>query len=96
MVRKQDGALTLNADILHFNAATANLASALAENLTLIFHLFFCRQIFPNGLPDEYSIVTTIRARRTTKKERWYLWQVFDQAGGSQVSQAASGREART
>lgn len=95
MVRIQDGALTLNGDILHFNAATTNLALALSENLTAIFPMFFCRLLYPNGLPDEYSIVTTIRARRTTKKDRWYLWQIFDQTGGSQVSQAVSGVDAR-
>lgn len=68
------------------------LALVFAGNLTAFFCFYvFCRLIFPHGLPDEYSIVTTIRARRTTKKERWYLWQIFDQSGGSQVSQGASG-----
>uniref|UniRef100_A0A3Q0SPD9 Thrombospondin-like N-terminal domain-containing protein n=1 Tax=Amphilophus citrinellus TaxID=61819 RepID=A0A3Q0SPD9_AMPCI len=42
--------------------------------------------IFPNGLPSEYSLVSIWRVRRTTKKDRWYLWQIFDQSGGSQVS----------
>lgn len=28
--------------------------------------------------------------RRTTKKDRWYLWQIFDQSGGSQVGPFSS------
>uniref|UniRef100_A0A8C3A9I5 Collagen alpha-1(XVI) chain n=1 Tax=Cyclopterus lumpus TaxID=8103 RepID=A0A8C3A9I5_CYCLU len=47
--------------------------------------------IFPNGLSSEYSLVTIFRVRRTTKKERWYLWQIFDQSGGSQVSVVVDG-----
>lgn len=92
MVRIQDGALTLSADILHFNDKFS--ISTPRESDSDFSHVF-CRLLYPNGLPDEYSIVTTIRARRTTKKDRWYLWQIFDQTGGSQVSQAVSGVDAR-
>ncbi|KAM6956329.1 collagen alpha-1(XIX) chain-like [Aplochiton taeniatus] len=42
--------------------------------------------VFPNGLPSEYSLVAIFRLRKTTKKDRWYLWQIFDQSGESQVS----------
>uniref|UniRef100_H2UVH9 Thrombospondin-like N-terminal domain-containing protein n=1 Tax=Takifugu rubripes TaxID=31033 RepID=H2UVH9_TAKRU len=49
------------------------------------------RSIFPSGLPVEYSIVTIMRVRRTTKKERWYLWQIFDQSGISQLSIVVDG-----
>lgn len=28
-----------------------------------------------------------MRVRRTTKKDRWYLWQIFDQTGTSQVGE---------
>lgn len=41
MARVQDGALTLNANILHFNAAATKLALALAENLTASFLCYF-------------------------------------------------------
>uniref|UniRef100_A0A4W6EFW2 Thrombospondin-like N-terminal domain-containing protein n=1 Tax=Lates calcarifer TaxID=8187 RepID=A0A4W6EFW2_LATCA len=47
--------------------------------------------IFPNGISSEYSLVTIFRVRRTTKKDRWYLWQIFDQSGGSQVSVVVDG-----
>uniref|UniRef100_A0A8C5H7V1 Collagen alpha-1(XVI) chain n=1 Tax=Gouania willdenowi TaxID=441366 RepID=A0A8C5H7V1_GOUWI len=47
--------------------------------------------IFPNGLLGEYSLVSIFRVRRTTKKDRWYLWQIFDQSGGSQVSVVVDG-----
>ncbi|KAK9541680.1 hypothetical protein VZT92_001704 [Zoarces viviparus] len=49
------------------------------------------KEIFPNGLSSEYSLVTIFRVRRTTKKDRWYLWQIFDQSGGSQVSVVVDG-----
>uniref|UniRef100_A0A8D3A1U9 Thrombospondin-like N-terminal domain-containing protein n=1 Tax=Scophthalmus maximus TaxID=52904 RepID=A0A8D3A1U9_SCOMX len=47
--------------------------------------------VFPNGLSSEYSLVAIFRVRRTTKKDRWYLWQIFDQSGGSQVSVVVDG-----
>ncbi|XP_055757588.1 collagen alpha-1(XIX) chain [Salvelinus fontinalis] len=47
--------------------------------------------VFPNGLSSEYSLVTTFRLRKTTKKDRWYLWQIFDQTGGTQVSVVLDG-----
>ncbi|OCT80574.1 hypothetical protein XELAEV_18027386mg [Xenopus laevis] len=43
-------------------------------------------QLFPNGLPDEYSFVATFRVRRTTKKERWFLWQTMSRFGNPQDS----------
>uniref|UniRef100_A0A3Q3FBA5 Collagen alpha-1(XVI) chain n=1 Tax=Labrus bergylta TaxID=56723 RepID=A0A3Q3FBA5_9LABR len=49
------------------------------------------KSIFPNGLPSEYSFVTILRVRRTTKKDRWYLWQIFDLSGGTQVSVVVDG-----
>uniref|UniRef100_A0A3B4B7J0 Thrombospondin-like N-terminal domain-containing protein n=1 Tax=Periophthalmus magnuspinnatus TaxID=409849 RepID=A0A3B4B7J0_9GOBI len=49
------------------------------------------KSIFPNGLSTEYSLVTTFRVRRTTKKDRWYLWQIFNQSGISQVSVVVDG-----
>uniref|UniRef100_A0A3Q3BGL8 Thrombospondin-like N-terminal domain-containing protein n=1 Tax=Kryptolebias marmoratus TaxID=37003 RepID=A0A3Q3BGL8_KRYMA len=49
------------------------------------------RLIFPDGFSSEYSLVSIFRVRRTTKKDRWYLWQIFDQSGGSQVSVVVDG-----
>uniref|UniRef100_A0A3Q2U6H9 Collagen alpha-1(XVI) chain n=1 Tax=Fundulus heteroclitus TaxID=8078 RepID=A0A3Q2U6H9_FUNHE len=47
--------------------------------------------IFPDGLSSEYSLASIFRVRRTTKKDRWYLWQIFDQSGSSQVSVVVDG-----
>ncbi|MCJ8749160.1 hypothetical protein PDJAM_G00173180 [Pangasius djambal] len=47
--------------------------------------------VFPSGLSHEYSLVTTFRLRKTTKKDRWFLWQLFDQAGELQVSLVVDG-----
>lgn len=43
------------------------------------------RQVFPNGLPVEYSLTATFRVRRNSKKERWYLLQMLDQHNMPQV-----------
>lgn len=47
----------------------------------------FCRDVFPQGLPDEYAFVTTFKFRKTSRREDWYLWQVFDKYGIPQVGQ---------
>lgn len=49
--------------------------------------LLFCRDVFPQGLPDEYAFVTTFKFRKTSRREDWYLWQVFDKYGIPQVGQ---------
>ncbi|KAI4885853.1 hypothetical protein NFI96_019172, partial [Prochilodus magdalenae] len=47
--------------------------------------------VFPSGLSHEYSLVTTFRLRKTTKKDRWFLWQILDQVGDSQVAVVVDG-----
>ncbi|KAK3507343.1 hypothetical protein QTP70_014835 [Hemibagrus guttatus] len=47
--------------------------------------------VFASGLSHEYSLVTTFRLRKTTKKDRWFLWQLLDQAGESKVSLIVDG-----
>lgn len=49
--------------------------------------LLFHRDVFPQGLPDEYAFVTTFKFRKTSRREDWYLWQVFDKYGIPQVGQ---------
>lgn len=48
---------------------------------------FSHRDVFPQGLPDEYAFVTTFKFRKTSRREDWYLWQVFDKYGIPQVGQ---------
>uniref|UniRef100_A0A3Q2YNV9 VWFA domain-containing protein n=1 Tax=Hippocampus comes TaxID=109280 RepID=A0A3Q2YNV9_HIPCM len=43
--------------------------------------LAFRRDVFPQGLPDEYAFVTTFKFRKTSRREDWYLWQIFDKYG---------------
>lgn len=50
-----------------------------------LFFFFPCRDVFPQGLPDEYAFVTTFKFRKTSRREDWYLWQVFDKYGIPQV-----------
>uniref|UniRef100_A0A8C6KPB9 Thrombospondin-like N-terminal domain-containing protein n=1 Tax=Nothobranchius furzeri TaxID=105023 RepID=A0A8C6KPB9_NOTFU len=49
------------------------------------------KSVFPKGLTSDYSLVSVLRVRRTTKKDRWYLWHVFDQSGETQVSVVVDG-----
>ncbi|KAG6940222.1 collagen type XIX alpha 1 chain, partial [Chelydra serpentina] len=49
------------------------------------------RQVFPNGLPEEYSLIATFRVRRNTRKERWHIWQILNQYGTPQVSVIVDG-----
>lgn len=51
----------------------------------MLYAFVFFRSVFPNGLSGEYSLVTILRVRKTTKKDRWYLWQIFDLSGGAEV-----------
>lgn len=49
--------------------------------------LLFCREVFSQGLPDEYAFVTTFKFRKTSRREDWYLWQIYDKYGIPQVGQ---------
>nr|XP_054590673.1 collagen alpha-1(XXII) chain [Nothobranchius furzeri] len=42
--------------------------------------------VFAQGLPDEYAFVTTFKFRKSSRREDWYLWQIFDKYGIPQVS----------
>uniref|UniRef100_A0A3Q3AS66 VWFA domain-containing protein n=1 Tax=Kryptolebias marmoratus TaxID=37003 RepID=A0A3Q3AS66_KRYMA len=43
--------------------------------------ILLCREVFSQGLPDEYAFVTTFKFRKTSRREDWYLWQIFDKYG---------------
>uniref|UniRef100_A0A8C6LPM5 Thrombospondin-like N-terminal domain-containing protein n=1 Tax=Nothobranchius furzeri TaxID=105023 RepID=A0A8C6LPM5_NOTFU len=45
-----------------------------------------CPDVFAQGLPDEYAFVTTFKFRKSSRREDWYLWQIFDKYGIPQVS----------
>uniref|UniRef100_A0A8C1WG77 Collagen alpha-1(XVI) chain n=1 Tax=Cyprinus carpio TaxID=7962 RepID=A0A8C1WG77_CYPCA len=47
--------------------------------------------VFPDGLSHEYSIIATFRLRKTTKKNRWFVLQIFDKGGDTQVSLIVDG-----
>ncbi|XP_030414181.1 collagen alpha-1(XIX) chain [Gopherus evgoodei] len=49
------------------------------------------RQVFPNGLPEEYSLIATFRVRRNSRKERWHIWQILNQYDTPQVSVIVDG-----
>uniref|UniRef100_A0A8C2YA82 Collagen type XXII alpha 1 chain n=1 Tax=Coturnix japonica TaxID=93934 RepID=A0A8C2YA82_COTJA len=39
------------------------------------------KDVFPQGLPDEYAFVTTFKFRKASRKEDWYIWQIIDKYG---------------
>lgn len=43
----------------------------------LFFFIFFLRNIFPNGLPEEFSVVCTFRARKLSKYT-WHIIKIVD------------------
>uniref|UniRef100_A0A7M4EZP9 VWFA domain-containing protein n=1 Tax=Crocodylus porosus TaxID=8502 RepID=A0A7M4EZP9_CROPO len=43
------------------------------------------RDVFPQGLPDEYAFVTTFKFRKASRREDWYIWQIIDKYGIPQV-----------
>ncbi|EMP25631.1 Collagen alpha-1(IX) chain [Chelonia mydas] len=43
------------------------------------------RFLYPNGLPDEYSFLTTFRMTGSTLQKSWSIWQVQDSSGKEQV-----------
>lgn len=44
-----------------------------------------CRDIFPTGLPDQFSFVCTFRARKVPKTP-WHLLRVTGAAGDTQLA----------
>ncbi len=41
--------------------------------------------IYPDGLPSDYSVIATFKVPRDTAKTSWNLWQVSDPEGRDQV-----------
>ena len=44
-----------------------------------------CRQVFPHGLPPEFTIILTLLLKKNSTGEHWYLFQVTDRHGYPQV-----------
>ncbi|XP_048450746.1 collagen alpha-1(IX) chain, partial [Rhincodon typus] len=49
------------------------------------------RVIYPRGLPEEYSFVTTFRMVKNTLNKVWNLWQIVDENGYKQVGLRLNG-----
>lgn len=45
----------------------------------------WCRDVYPNGLPTDYSIIATFKMTKDAAKMSWNLWQVSDPQGREQV-----------
>ncbi|GFR70035.1 collagen alpha-1(IX) chain-like Protein [Elysia marginata] len=49
------------------------------------------RDLFPNGLPQEFSFVSTFRMLEDTRRERWSLFEVRDRTGRPQFGVTLDG-----
>lgn len=47
--------------------------------------LSFHSDIYPDGLPSDYSVIATFKTNRETARRSWDLWQVSDLQGQEQV-----------
>ena len=46
----------------------------------------FCRRVFNQGLPEQFSFVTTFRHRNAQRGRRWHLIRVTDSRGQPQFA----------
>uniref|UniRef100_A0A8B9CWM1 Collagen alpha-1(XVI) chain n=2 Tax=Anser brachyrhynchus TaxID=132585 RepID=A0A8B9CWM1_9AVES len=51
------------------------------------------RQVFPRGLPPEFTLVLTLLLKKNSTGEHWYLFQVTDRQGYPQLSLSVHGPE---
>lgn len=50
------------------------------------------RNLYPSGLPEEYSFLTTFRMTGSTLKKNWNIWQIQDSSGKEQVGIKINGQ----
>ncbi|PWA25602.1 hypothetical protein CCH79_00001561 [Gambusia affinis] len=61
-------------------------AEAVAYRINPSIHLQkTLSDVYPDGLPTEYSIITTFKVNNDTAQTSWNLWQVSDPKGQEQV-----------
>ncbi|KAK9394826.1 collagen alpha-1XVI chain-like [Crotalus adamanteus] len=51
------------------------------------------KQLFPRGLPDEFTLIITLLLKKQTTKENWYLFQITDPQGYPQLSLGINSKE---
>lgn len=62
------------------------------ENKVYIYCLkILLRQLYPSGLPEEYSFLTTFRMTGSTLEKNWSVWQIQDSSGKEQVGVKING-----
>lgn len=50
------------------------------------------RNLYPSGLPEEYSFLTTFRMTGSTLRKNWNIWQIQDSSGKEQVGIKINGQ----
>ncbi|KAI4565556.1 hypothetical protein MJT46_008931 [Ovis ammon polii x Ovis aries] len=50
------------------------------------------RHLYPSGLPEEYSFLTTFRMTGSTLEKHWSIWQIQDSSGKEQVGVKINGQ----
>lgn len=50
------------------------------------------RHLYPSGLPEEYSFLTTFRMTGSTLEKNWSIWQIQDSSGKEEVGVKINGQ----
>ncbi len=53
--------------------------------MSFLFVRLFYRELFPDGLPEEFSFVASFRMNENSVKKDWVLWQIRDSSMNPQV-----------
>ncbi|PNI88241.1 COL9A1 isoform 2, partial [Pan troglodytes] len=70
-------------------SATLQVAYKLGNNVDFRIPT---RNLYPSGLPEEYSFLTTFRMTGSTLKKNWNIWQIQDSSGKEQVGIKINGQ----
>lgn len=63
------------------------------ENKVYIYYFqTLLRHLYPSGLPEEYSFLTTFRMTGSTLEKQWNIWQIQDSSGREQVGVKINGQ----
>lgn len=50
-----------------------------------LYTTYPCSDVYPDGLPSDYSVIAVFKVSKDTAKTSWNLWQVSDPEGRDQV-----------
>lgn len=73
---------------LTFSGVSQTLSASPYGGVTRPSDLLSPRQVFPHGLPEEFTLVFTVVLKKAALRDTIYLFQISDQQGYPQVQPA--------